>query len=263
MKLHGRITVYGEFLMHGQVAGLTMPSRLFLASPPFDDTPLHFQYSTADDKVADFMRQLGIQPQSEIRGDLPLGQGLASSTVLALLHAGPGRTNLDIRKLVTQSDHALHGFEPSGVDFEAVTRQRAGLFSSHGWNSVNLTHIPHSLVFLPPERRLSLPEVRSKLERHAVILGDLARALTDGVTRRQRLDYDKFLRYCEALLQAEVYATPAATLIRNLLERGFAAKAIGGLYDKAIFVAWRDADSAHRSTTHLQSYAASHAFFPS
>src|SRR6185295_34909 len=93
------------------------------------------------------------------------------------------------------------------------------------------------MVFLLPfEGRRTVAETRGRLLAHAAVLAPLARSLADGIERGRGLDRSLLFDYCSRLVEADVYSKLATSLIEELLGRGYCAKAIGSLYDKAVAV---------------------------
>ena len=238
MILHGRITVYGEYLMKTSTRGLIVPSACYLATDDYADKPRHAHYDPARDSVARMLEKFGVQPLTHVRGDLPFGYGLASSSALALLHLSRTRSRAQALSLVHDIDRAVHGFEPSGVDATAIFQQRSGFYSANGWEDVALRPLRVTLEFLPRERKRTLAEIEQRMREPTPALTRLAERMTARVASSGELDYDVLLDYCRVLLAADVYSQRARSRIAGLLDRGIAAKTIGGLYDKAVLVIW-------------------------
>lgn len=247
MILRGRLTVYGEYLMKTRTRGLIVPTELCLATADEIDQPVHPDYDPARDRVAQWLRRQHIAPeQALVRGDLPFGFGLASSTALTFVHTARGRTRAEAAALSRGCDREIHGFEPSGMDAAAISHQADGFFSTQGWEPVQRPALRYTLVFLPAERRHSLADVETRIGASAEALSRIADALTSGLVRHAVLDYALLLDYALALAATGVYSSGAQSFVTPLLARGVVAKAIGGLYDKAILIVWPDAAAPAR-----------------
>ncbi len=250
MILRGRITVYGEYLMKTRTRGLIIPSDLYLATSDHVDKPIHEDYDHSMDSVAGLLKRRNFVTECQIRGDLPFGFGLASSTTLAFLHTSRTLSIAHAITVVRDCDHEIHGFEPSGVDAAAISSQAPGFFSTSGWEGIQLCPIRCTLAFLPAERARALAEVEGCIMGSAATLSRIADALTNNVLATGVLDYGLLLDYSRALLSTPVYSKVAKSFIAEMLARGIVAKAIGGLYDKAILVVWANAD-AENQNVHL------------
>lgn len=235
--LHGRLTVYGEYLMHDTGQGLIVPSRLVLATPDEVRVPWHADYDPLKDGVASILRAWGFSVHARIRGDMPLGCGLASSSMLAALHAGTqllART----RDIMNTVDAIIHGFEPSGLDASFCLRQRAGLFLSGRWTDISVSLMRCSLVLPTKEGAMNLAEVREHVLRRRQRLAGLAWEMSVEVLKTGRLPYEQMMAYCRTLAKCGVYSEQAQACIEHLSANEIAAKGIGGLYDKAVLIIW-------------------------
>lgn len=226
--------------------GLVIPSELCLASGEHVEKPVHRDYVHSLDHIARFLERRGIVTERQIRGDLPLGFGLASSTMLAFLHTSRSLSLANATQIVHECDREIHGFEPSGVDAAAIFSQGSGFYSTGGWERIQAPPLRCSLAFLPPERLRSLSEVENAMSGVAIVLTQLANAMSRGIERTGALDYGLFLDYSRVLFDASVYSSASREFVAKLLDAGIAAKAIGGLYDKAILVVWADVEAANR-----------------
>lgn len=235
MVLHGRITVYGEYLMHGTCEGLVVPSSHVLASEDETRVPLHPDYAPRHDSVALLLAQHGIRCKNTFRGTLPLGYGLGSSSILCRLHIGTQLVH-EIPRLIDAIDAVVHGFAPSGLDSGWVQRQRPGLYMDGCWRDIPKPSLQLSLMFLEKECGCSLAETRARVLQVADDLAPLAEQMSHGLLTSGAIRYDYLLRYSEVLAAAGVYATGAQHLVTHMLSYGIATKGVGGLYDKALLV---------------------------
>lgn len=247
MRRCGRITVYGEYLMSSDVRGLIIPTPLYLATHDDAARPLHPEYDPSRDTVARTLLQRGVSVETTIRGDLPFGCGFASSTVLAFLHAGNQLPLRELLMFIQESDRAIHGFVPSGVDAAAVFHQSTGLYSARGWEPVPLSPLRYTLLLFPNERASTLAHVQERISDNPSKLIRIAGELTSKVTGRGELDYPLMIEYGLALLGLGVYSSMVDAFVHEMLSRGIVAKGIGGLYDKAVIVLWPE-DTTMRLT---------------
>jgi mevalonate kinase len=236
--LHGRATVYGEYLMHGDTQGLVMSLPLCLASLEHSDCPLHKTYDRRLDTVAEFLESRGFATDIGIRGNLPFAFGFGSSTILAFLHLG-GRLPLkETVALVRDCDRAIHGFPPSGVDTASCLHQSTGLYSARGWQDVGVSKLDYSLLLFPKTHGLLLSQVRERIHDARASLTRIAEGLTEHIIRCGELKQTLFLQYARILLDLGIYSPVVHGLISELLHYNVAAKGTGGLYDKAVLVVW-------------------------
>jgi hypothetical protein len=254
MKLHGRITIYGEYLMRASTCGLVIPSQLHLATSEHINNLVHEKYDHSNDEVARYLERRCFATKSKLYGNLPFGFGLASSTVLAFLHLHPTKSISESIPIVNECDHNIHGFKPSGVDTASISRQAPGLFSIRGWEDIHVTSFPYTLVFLPAERERTLAEIKRRMNEGAASLTRIADDLTNQTISTGRLDYTLFLKYTRTLFIHSVYSKVATSFIATFLNSGIAAKAIGGLYDKAILIVWPNSKTAKRYMCNLTDY---------
>lgn len=245
MILRGRITVYGEYLMKQDTCGFILPTDLVLATGDTGGLQIHPRYDPSLDQTARVLERCGYRTQRRIYGDLPFGLGFASSTVLAALHLGPVSSFDEMRLAIQECDREIHGFEPSGMDFAAIASQTSGFYARGNWRHFQLSSFfPYSIVAPPPERLFPLSEIESIVSRSDRKLISIANKLTTGILSMGSLDYDAILDYSKVLSDLPIYSKVAKSLIDRLLESDVAAKAIGGLYDKAIVVIWESKDVA-------------------
>lgn len=257
MILHGRITVYGEYLIKTQTYGLVVPAQLYLATSDHADKPVHEAYDHSRDCVARFLKGRGFVTERQIHGDLPFGFGLASSTALAFLHTSRSHTLTEAISVVNDCDREMHGFVPSGFDSAAISRQVPGLFSTSEWKDVCLSPFLYTLVFPPAERTRTLVEIKGSMHAVIVRLSQLADSMSNRILVTGELDYPLLFEYSRILLKASVYSSVTGSLVERMLADGIAAKAIGGLYDKAILVVWPSVEAAERSMHLLDGYCCS------
>lgn len=243
-RIFGRITWFGEFLMHEGTEGLVTPCPMYLSDDPAD--PLHPWYSAERDSVRFAVEQEGYTAAACVRGSLPLSFGLAGSTALAVLHLANTTATLRFQ-LVRELDQRTHGFVPSGVDMESITRQSTGLFSAAGWRDVLWTPPSFELIGFEKEATRDLQSIRWLLHAKRRRLDRLARHLS-SVLQDERLFMLAMLDYCAELYDLDVYSGPVRAFIGRMLERGVAAKGIGGLYDKAVLVLTPAGDSKSNSS---------------
>ena len=237
MRLYGRLTLFGEYLMHDIGEGLVVPSRRVLGDESEERMRPHADYVPERDATRSTLARLGVSIERPVvRGDLPLGAGLAGSTLLGriLLRDLPEDR---VRNLLMEADRLIHGFPPSGMDLEFALRQEMGLFGPGGWRDVALSMPDMSLVTFPKEGDVALPEVRSRIMRRGETLGVIAADLADGCLRGV-ISYETLLRYARELAAANVYSRMAASFSEDLLAKGIVVKGIGGLYDKAMLIVW-------------------------
>lgn len=235
MRIYGRITVYGEYLMHGNIPGLIFPSELFLDTARSGDVVS--LYSKEKDSVLPLIMKLGITPKHTLYGNLPLGFGLAGSTTLSLLHLSNLEDQVHKKKIVNEIDREVHGFIPSGLDYESCNRQEWGFYcNASGWQSISPLPITYSLFMFPKEELMDLVEVQKRVFSLKDRLVPLQIELNRTIKEHSRIDLEILREYSEILLKTEVYSLGSSHFISTLLNQGIIAKGIGGLYDKVVLV---------------------------
>jgi len=246
MRLYGRITIYGEYLMHNLSEGLIIKSKYFLET---NGTILH-PYNINIDSVAMYLSQQGFQCTPKLFGNLPLGFGFGGSTILNFLHLHSNNVN-DKKSLINEIDRKIHGFEPSGLDYSFCERQLDGLFLSGNWHTVSF-NMPDYTIALPlKERGKSLKDVKDKIvesELHSIVT-----VLNTCLKKSNRLNFDLLMDYAIELANLKVYNNSTQLIIQYLLKNKIIAKTIGGIYDKALIIVWRDNDEKHFYLKHLKS----------
>ncbi len=235
MRIHGRISIYGEYLMHGSVHGLAVPTESYLTSDPDDLAEPHPYYSAQLDTVASNLQLCGLPIAKHISGTLPLGKGLGSSAVLARVHLGMAGTAA-FRAAVRHSEDILHGFSSSGFDAECVLQQTAGLFNAGQWRRVDVLPFDLWLVDIKKEKSKTLPEIQATICSDSRRLIRIAKHLNSHVLRSGSIDFDALYDYSQRLASLHVYSTVCSDLVSMLLAKGLIAKCVGGLYDKLLLV---------------------------
>jgi hypothetical protein len=233
-SLSGRITLFGEAL------GALVDEATF--SVPTAQTLHALPRASDGTSVSSHLRELGLIAEDQviaIGGDLPIGYGLASSTVMTLLQMrSAGYTNAQARDAVQAVDAmTTAGWTPSGADYAAIVGQESGVFGRGIW-----TPLPYSLpagshLLLPArERRQTKVAASQALRALHVQLLPLVRTLLAGLRSYSTLDAEVMLRYCRILLDTSVYSRAQHELIAGLLDRGIVAKGSGAMYDRAVLV---------------------------
>jgi hypothetical protein len=233
-SLRGRITLFGEAL------GAVADEATF--SVPTAQS-LHAVAGAADGpSVGSHLGDLGLIAEDQvigIGGDLPIGYGLASSTVMTLLQMrSAGYTDAGARDAVQAVDAmTTAGWTPSGADYAAIVGQESGVFGRGTWTPVPYRLPAGSHLLLPTRERRRTKVAASQTLRalHDQLL-PLVRILLAGLRSHSILDTGVMLRYCRILLDAPVYSRAQRDLISGLLDRGIAAKASGAMYDRAVLV---------------------------
>ena len=242
MKIHGRIIVYGEYLMRDNEQGLIMPSNLYLETT--DKKDYQSEYNKELDKVLVSLKNKGIVPPHTLKGNLPLGYGLAGSTVLSLLHLSH-LDNITTKKLIiNEIDAEMHGFIPSGIDCESCVRQQWGLFCNGlGWESLQPPSIDYSLIIFPKEGKTPLNKIQERILSMKNLLAPIQKELNKIIKSHNIINLELLMEYSQILSSIGVYSEIVNNFIQNLLNNGFIAKGTGGLYDKAVIVIY---DSSNR-----------------
>ena len=235
MRIYGRVTIYGEYLMHGNIPGLIMPSNLFMQTSPLSD--IDSIYYSHLDSVLKIIKQEGLAQGEMLNGNLPLGYGLAGSTTLSFLHLNKIE-NLQLkRELIDKIDKKIHGFIPSGLDFESCIHQKWGLFCSHsGWRSIRPLSIDYFLVIFPKEQKMKLNDIQEKILMSRNNLESIQKSLNLIIDNNNLIDLDLLMEYSKILLKTQVYSDSVNEFISYSIKNNWIAKGIGGLYDKAVLV---------------------------
>lgn len=237
IAVSGRLTVFGEHLVPDLAICLSIRVPYYLSPQHEATVPAHPQYRADLDGVAGALEALGFRLVRGIRGTLPLGYGLAASTVLTRVYAAlHGLEPLD--EVMTAVDSAVHGFRPSGLDLVAILRQRTGLYGAGGWRDAISPVGTFALLFPPLERRRTLQEVRAIVRRHPKRLVLLCGHLASVFASCGQLDVAALMDYAVLLAGMDVYSRAGAIIVRHFLSSGVPTKCIGGLYDKAVLAYW-------------------------
>lgn len=232
-RIHGRYTLYGEFLMHECTWGYVAPVPMALT----DGEPNHPCYCPEDDEVAALLSRMGLHVLAHVGGDLPLGRGFASSTALALLHLGD-QVDASLRpSIVRIIDWIHHGFMPSGLDYFALTTQSPGFYLAGNWESAPALRLNIAFVEVPPGPRRLGALTRAAVSARLDQLAPLADRMTCTIRENGEVNIDVLAAYADCLLGADVYSPDQRALIEAALAEGVIAKGIGGLYNKAILLA--------------------------
>ena len=235
MKIHGRIIIYGEYLMRENEQGLIIPSNLYLETT--DKKDYKSIYNKELDKVLEILKNKGIISPHTIIGNLPLGYGFAGSTVLSLLHLSHLENTTTKKAIINEIDAEMHGFMPSGIDFESCFRQQWGLFcNKFGWQSLKPFSINYSLIIFPKEGKMPLNIIQKRMLSAKNLLVPIQKELNKIVIRDNIINLELLMRYSQVLSSIGIYSEVANNFINNLLQNGFIAKCTGGLYDKAVIV---------------------------
>lgn len=237
MKIYGRLTIYGEYLMHSDSYGLIEKSNLYLATNEHSGTHFHPHYDVTKDLVAKIIAEQRINIHPGVKGNLPLGYGLASSSVFSFLYLYP-LYGERVYEMIRNIDKSIHGFQPSGLDVSFCYRQKSGLYKNDKWIDVSLAKLAYSLVIFPKENKMVLSDVRRKIldKRHR--LSKLADDISYSVIRNNHIPYEFLQIYSNELVNCGIYSAQVVKFIENLSSKNIVAKGIGGLYDKAVLIVW-------------------------
>jgi hypothetical protein len=236
--VHGRITLFGEYLMHSMTEGYVMPSDLALATADEYAFRLHAEYQPALDRVRLQLDRDGFPTCTVVRGNLPLGHGFASSTALTILHLGAQRRE-GAEAIAHRVDQEIHGFTPSGVDYWSITAGHSGYFGPAGWRSIASSYrLAASALLVPENSYADLAETRNKINLAADGLIPIARYLCATLKARHVIDYRALLDYAIYLRRIGAYFPRAEAIIDHVFSRGLVAKGIGGLTNKAVVIIW-------------------------
>lgn len=236
MKRFGRLTIYGEYLMHNITCGFIAKSCQYLATSEHFKSPIHNQYDPEKDEVNKYLSHKGYQTQKKFRGDLPLGYGLGGSSILTGLHLNGQENHRTIEKIIYEVDHAIHGFVPSGVDTYSYFKQCDGFYGMGKWHNTSLRICDYLLVTFPKSHELPLEEIRQRVLAEALVLSKLSNLLTANIKKSAKLDYALFFEYCNVLSSLDVYSEEVQHFIVEMLNYGIPTKGIGGLYQKAVML---------------------------
>jgi|GEM_PF-5813607 len=231
MRLNGRITIYGEYLMHQDELGLIESSRLYLTNETDNDDEVHFSYNPEFDKTLAFLNELKIQITNAIKGNLPLGYGFSSSTILSFLHLG----DTDNIEFVNNIDHKIHGFKPSGLDATYCFRNKGGLYGMGKWLDCKYPEQNWDCILLPKEKNMNLADVQKGIQKRKNNFLKLITQMNKSINRNE-FPLNSLFDYSVELQSSNVYSENASRVIDYILNKGIVAKCIGGLYDKAIIL---------------------------
>jgi hypothetical protein len=225
------ITVFGEaFGGILERATASVPTRQALHSGS-DAAQWHGKcaYEVDRDNVGPTLVRLGYvdEPRADIRGDLPIESGLASSTVLAVLHLDRWSGD-DVLDAISRIDQGSNGFPASGADSAAVLAQASGVYGLDGWRPLEFALPPGTHLLVPPKECLSdklAPTLAMRAQRPA--LEPLIHALVATLESGGGLDLDCLADYSRILNSIGVYSRAQSDVIGSLLSRGVVAKGVG------------------------------------
>ncbi|RHW25443.1 SIR2 family protein [Nocardioides immobilis] len=239
-RVKGRYTLYGEYLMHTKAWGYVAPTPMYLQGAP-ESVDVGLNWLGESDRTRTLVRSLGLDVLDDVSGSLPMGQGFASSTVLAVLHLGDQVSAEKRAQLLEVFDWLSHGFPPSGVDSASVLAQEPGFYFRNTWRRA--PSIPINAVFVASvgEPTVALAQARSRVEELSSRLKPLAEQMTTTISSDQTLDLDAFASYCALLRTAGIYTDDQMNTLAEATSLGLHAKAIGGLANKAMLVIGDDA----------------------
>lgn len=236
MRYYGRITIYGEYLLHKNLAQcLVLKSKMFLESNQLQNIDYSNKYCIKKDGVLKHLKENNLNYSNNIFGNLVLGYGFASSTILCFLHL----KNNSSKNLIKSIDKQINHFTPSDLDFTSIIKQENGLFDNNSWTNINLSDFYYSVIIIPKERKKSLSEIQQKIKVTEFLQADISSKLTKELLQTDKLNYELFLEYCKILFECKVYSLLAMEITSYLLSLDIATKCIGGLYDKAILIVYK------------------------
>ena len=236
MRYYGRITIYGEYLLHKNLAQcFVLKSKMFLESNVLENIDYSNKYDIKKDGVLKHLKENNFNYSNNILGNLILGYGFASSTILCFLHL----KNNSSKNLIKSIDKQINHFTPSDLDFTSIIKQQNGLFSNTSWTNINLSNFYYNVIIIPKERKRSLSEIQQKIKVTEFLQADISNKLTKELIQTDRFNYQLFLEYCKILLDCKVYSLLAMEITSYLLSLNIATKCIGGLYDKAILIVYK------------------------
>jgi len=233
MKLHGRITFFGEYLLKENLSYcLCIKSKLFLSNEEQYESIKHPTYSNSKDKTIPMLQSLGVNSFSKIYGNLPLGYGLSSSTILSLLHLN----SAERKDLIEIVDKEMNGFSPSELDYTSITKQENGVYGFGNWFPFQNFQPVYSLVVIPKEGKRNLPKIKSKLVASQPQQIKLTKELFQQLSSVGELDFNLLFEYSQLLLSCKIYSDQTHNIASTLLDKNISCKCIGGIYDTALLV---------------------------
>jgi len=234
-RLHGRFTLYGEYLMHAHAGGYLAPTPMYLQGTA-DLAANPAVWDAGQDTVREWVRRLGLDVLDNISGTLPLGLGFAGSTVLQLLHLREQVNDETRLRIMTILDWMAQGFQPSGADQAAVLAQKPGFYLRDAWQEAPALPLNGVFVAVAGAATMPLRKVQSVLRPFLNRLAPIANALTEGIITNGVLDEERFAEYCRVLAHAGIYTAQQRAVVESAHSAGLSAKAIGGLHNKALLV---------------------------
>ncbi len=236
MRYYGRITIFGEYLLHENLAQcFVLKSKKFLECTELEDINYPNKYNIKKDGILKYLKENCLNYSNTISGNLMLGYGFASSTILCFLHL----KNNSSENLIKSIDKQINGFTPSNLDFVSITKQQNGLFSNTSWTNINLSNFYYSIIIIPKERKRKLSEIQQKIKISELLQADISNKLAQELLQTNELNYQLFLKYCKVLFDCKIYSSLAMKITSYLLSLDIATKCIGGLYDKAILIVYK------------------------
>lgn len=236
MKLHGRITVFGEYLVKNKYSySLCLKSHNYLSNDINESKYIHKDYCISKDLSLNELNKLGYavdKTKNTIYGNLPLGYGLSSSTVLTILHLN----SIFKKGLIQKIDKVICGFSPSNLDYTSIIKQETGVMSPKGWISFNKLRICYSLILVPKEKLYSLKNIFPKLQEKLNLQISLTTNIFQYLIDNTKINYEMLYDYCKVLNSCNIYSKNSKYIVEDLLFAGVCAKCVGGLYDKALLV---------------------------
>ena len=234
MKLHGRITVFGEYLQKDNLSYCAcIKSKLFLSNYEDDSAIQHPTYhQSKDGSLKLLISTSGINNLNTlpIYGNLPLGYGMSSSTILSVLHLGSANN----KELIVEIDKSTHGFSPSYLDYTSITMQQNGIFGFGKWKPLLDFYPVYSVIILPKEQKFDLSAAKQKIDAFLDSQIKLSNNLYEKLLSTREIEFNIFYDYCKLLFLCGAYSEVATEIAGDMLGKGVSIKCIGGLYDKAV-----------------------------
>jgi hypothetical protein len=240
VRVPGRITIFGE--AYGALrprATFSVPTaQAIYCGAAASRWSGAARYDRTKDEVGQILLASGYleRMRTDIAGDLPLQYGLASSTAVAIAHLSDRPCEV-WPEAVAIVDKQVHGFEPSGADFAAVSRAESGCYGLGRWTSIPFRIPPGSHLLLPEqEGKYTKQEAALRMRADGETLGPLIDSMGGALAAGKGLLTEQLFDYAERLLRIGVYSECQRSIIEPLLARDIVAKGVGSMYDRAILV---------------------------
>jgi hypothetical protein len=262
MKVFGRISIFGEHLINTLGVAMAIKAPFVLTSNYASVFNLKSNYDLEKDSVARIIySDSNVTASANIKGYFPFGFGFSGSTVLSLIHLRTSNKLANLETRIKEIDSEIHGFKSSGFDTISIIKQHEGILIDGKWINSNIFNYEYSLVIFDKEFSKNYELIKSNILEQSKGFDKYIQSILQSILDYDELKYNLLLGYSNLLLSCNIYSSPAYSLIQYMLNNGVVAKGIGGIYDKAVLVIWKDVKQKNSFLNCIQSFNPKDVYF--